>query len=90
MRVGALDRLVVAIAALEPDDLDGRVSIEQSDQLGADVARRPDDPDAQRRTVARRPIDPLEGGRLDPCAHRRTVASGDGSFTEDGLEGLTA
>ena len=42
----AADRLVVAVAAGEADDLDVRVPGEQADELGADVAGRPDDPDA--------------------------------------------
>ena len=54
----AADRVVVAAARREPDDLDVRVASEEADQLGADVAGRADDPDADpelgpgRRSVA--------------------------------------
>jgi hypothetical protein len=89
--VGPPDRLPVAVAALQSDDLDGRVAVEQANQLGADIPGRTDDPDPDPRPGGRRPIDVRASGRLDPCAPGRSVAArGDGSFTEDGLEGLTA
>jgi hypothetical protein len=48
------DRLV-AVATLEPDDLDGGMATEQPDQLGADVAGRADDPDPDRAGAGIRP-----------------------------------
>ena len=42
----AADRLVVAVATGEPDDLDVRVARQEADELRADVAGRADDPDA--------------------------------------------
>jgi hypothetical protein len=62
------DRLGFASAALEPDDLDLGVAAQQADELGADVAGRTDDPDA----------DPLAGARpavrRDLCARLETRA----------------
>ena len=51
-----VDRVVVAAAPDEPDDLDIRVPREQADQLAADVPGRPDDPDPNdaRRSLAGR------------------------------------
>ena len=45
VRVDATEGIVVAIATLQPDQRDVRVSDEEPDQLGADIAGRPDDPD---------------------------------------------
>ena len=53
------DRVVVAAAPGEPDQLDVRVAGEQPDQLGADVAGRADDPDAD---------PPRPAGRVDARA----------------------
>jgi hypothetical protein len=47
------DRFAVAITALEADDLGRGMAAQQPDQLGADVAGRADDADA----------DPLAGAR---------------------------
>ena len=46
VRVDAAERVVVAVAALEADEVDVRVAREEPDELGADVAGRPDDADA--------------------------------------------
>ena len=54
VRVDAVDRVVVAVAAGRPTIVDVRVAGEEADQLGADVAGRADDadPDAPRPVVA--------------------------------------
>ncbi len=85
MGMEALDRVVVAIAAGEADEVDVRVAREQADQLAADVARSADDPDADPsgsvvgRAAAlragedpRRPVRRDRRGRLESCAHGRT------------------
>ena len=68
------DRLVVAAAAREADELDVRVAGQQPDQLGADVAGRADDPD---------PDPPRTPGRVDatlgagePAGPRRGCVEG--------------
>ncbi len=71
VRMGRADRFGFAGASLEPRDLDVRVALEQADQLGADVARRPDDPDADPRGGAGAAV--RRDSRLDAaCAHGRT------------------
>ena len=54
VRVDAAERVAVAVAALEPDDRDVRVPRQEPDQLGADVAGRADDPDADAARAAGR------------------------------------
>ena len=56
VRVDAGDRVVVALAALQPDELDVRVAGKQPDELRADVSGGPDDPD---------PDPPGTAGRVD-------------------------
>ena len=79
VRVDPADRVVVAAAADEPDELDVRVSRQQPDQLGADIAGRPDDPDPDPARPARRVDAPLRTGELRrsrrslPSARRRRV-----------------
>jgi hypothetical protein len=53
MRVRRRDRLVIAIATDEADDLDVRMPGEKPHELGADVARCADDRDANARAVDR-------------------------------------
>ncbi len=45
VRMVAADRLVLAVATREPDDLDVRMARQQPDELRADVPGRPDDAD---------------------------------------------
>ncbi len=45
MRVDAGDRIAVAAAAHEPDQLDIRMSRQEPNQLATDISGRPDDPD---------------------------------------------
>ena len=46
VRVDVVERVAVAIAALQPHDRHVRVAGQEADQLGADIARRADDADA--------------------------------------------
>jgi hypothetical protein len=68
--MGQADRLAVAAAALEPDDLDVRVAAEETDQLGPDVPRRTDDPDPNAGAGARSAVRLDRGRRLEARAHR--------------------
>ena len=74
------DRVVVAAAPGEPDQLDVRMAGQQPDQLGADVAGRPDDPDPDPARAAGR-VDAARGareepGRADPSRSRERLESG--------------
>ena len=66
VRVDAVDRVVVAATPDEPDQLDVRVPRQQPDQLTADIAGRPDDPD---------PDPPRATGRIH-AARRPRVGDG--------------
>ena len=81
----AADRVVLAVAAGEADDLDVRMAGQQPDQLGADVPGRTDDADADPSRPAvgahaalrageepRRPVRRDRRGRPEPRAHGRT------------------
>ena len=66
VRVDPVDRVVVAAAPDEPDQLDVRVARQQPDELAADVPGRPDDPDTARGAARRpdpRPARSEAGGR---------------------------
>ena len=71
----SVDRLVVAIAALQAHELDVRVARQQADQLGADVPGRADDGDADAPLPAVRGTPRAERGR--PVG--RSVAIGAGA-----------
>ncbi len=64
------DRVVVAAAAGEPDELDVRVAREQPDQLGADVPGRPDDADPDAPGTAGRIHAPPGAGEADRATRR--------------------
>ncbi len=89
VRMAGADRLM-AVAALEPDDLDRRMAAEQADQLGADVARCADDPDPDPAVRGIRPairrdrdrwLDSRAHGRAGVRRHARSLA-GDGFEVE--------
>ena len=91
VRVVVTDRLVLAVAAGEPDDLDVRMPAQQPDQLAAAVAGRADDPDTDAsraidaghaplgtRDDPRRPVRRDRRGRPESCAHGRTKPFAEG------------
>ena len=98
VRVDAVERVAVAVAALEADDRHVRVAGQEADQLGADVAGRPDDadPDApvgvgaagrdhpalRSRDETRRAVRRALGRRLEPRAHGRSTRLLTGSWLE--------
>ena len=98
VRVDAVERVAVAVAALEADDGHVRVAGQEADQLGADVAGRPDDadPDAavgvgaagrdhaalRSRDETRRAVRRALGRRFEPRAHGRSTRPLTGSVLE--------
>ena len=85
VRVVAADRVVLAVAAGESDDLDVRMARQQPDELGTDVPGGTDDADADPSRPAVRAHAPLGAGeeprrlvrrdrrgRSEPRAHWRT------------------
>ena len=86
VRVVAADRIVVAVAAGEPDDVDVRMARQQPDQLGADVAGRADDADADPARPAVRATPRSERGR-NPDDWSVAIAAGDPSPALTGARG---
>jgi hypothetical protein len=78
MRVRPADRVVVAAARCEPDDLDERVASEEPDQLRADVAGRADDPDADLRAGTRPAVRRDRRSGLEARAHGRAKPFAEG------------
>jgi hypothetical protein len=73
MGVCGFDWLAGSVASLEPDDLDVGVAPEEPDQLGADIARRPDDPDPDPLTGGRPTVGPGRRRGVDTRAHGRAA-----------------
>jgi hypothetical protein len=72
MSVTDADRLCLAATRLEPDQLDGRVTSEEPDQLRPDVPSRAHDGDADPLTRKARPAVRRDRcGRLETRAHGR-------------------
>ncbi len=98
VRVDAVERVAVAVAALEADDRHVRVAGQEADQLGADIAGRPDDadPDApvglgaagrnhpalRTRDETRQAVRRALDRRLEPRAHGRSTRLLTGSVLE--------
>ena len=83
------DRLVLAVAPGEPDDLHVRMPAQQPDQLAAAIAGRADDPDPdppRRRRSAGTPR--AERGRI-PDGRSVAIAAGDPSPALTGARGLS-
>ncbi len=85
VRVVGADRIVLAVTAGQPDDLDVRMARQQPDELAAGVPGRADDadPDPSRPAIdrnaarragedPRRPVRRDRRGRPESCAHGRT------------------
>ena len=77
VRVGRGDRLVVAAASRQADDLDVGMARQEPDQLRADVAGRADDPDA----------DPLRRDQAGDPSRSRDRAGGPRSRARESLRG---
>ena len=71
VRMDGANRLVAPATRGQRDDVDERVSIEDPDQLGADVAGRADDPDANAKVGARPAVRRDRRTRLEARAHGR-------------------
>ena len=92
MRMARADGLV-AIAALETDDIGMGMAAEEPDQLGPDIAGRADDPDSDP-IVAIRPAIRRDRCGFDPRAHRRVGAEAEplagGEVERDAIERIGA
>ena len=86
----AADRLVAAAARGQRDDVDERVAVEEPDQLGADVAGRADDPDADPQVRSGPAVRRDRRLRLQARAHGRARPFAEGRLLSRAGIGWTA